>query len=537
MAYKTPGVYVEEISTLPPSVAEVATAIPAFIGYTQTGSGDSVEVAQISTMLEYEARFGGPKLADYEIVARNGAIDSISRKPTKHFLYEALSLYFKNGGGRCYVVSIGDHDDEPSVDRFSAGLTELQRHDEPTLIVMPEAVDLNMSSYGTLAQAALAQCMALKDRFVILDVPAGDVDGFRDDATGTHALAYGAAYHPYIQTTLVHRYGPETVSVIGGDAAATWSVTLGGIEIRYTGEAAAPTVNTDAGAAESEPAFTLGGSQLDITNVSGRDGAAVVAAWALFAADNDTGGFSIVASNTSSAAIELTAGAVSLVQGEPAGVSLGSLQTSDTALYNAIKKALANERMILPPSAAVAGVYARTDRDRGVWKAPANVSLSAVIGPIARITADEQESLNVEPTSGKSINAIRGFTGKGTLVWGARTLAGNDNEWRYVSVRRLFIMIEESTKKASAFAVFEPNDAGTWLKVKGMIESFLYDLWERGALQGGSPGQAYFVNVGLGKTMTSQDVLEGRMIVEIGVAAVRPAEFVVLRFSHKLAEA
>ena len=158
----------------------------------------------------------------------------------------------------------------------------------------------------------------------------------------------------------------------------------------------------------------------------------------------------------------------------------------------------------------------------------------AVLGPVTKVTNDDQDLLNVDPTGGKSINAIRDFTGKGTLVWGARTLAGNDNEWRYVAVRRLFIMIEESTKKATAFAVFEPNDQSTWLKVKAMIESYLYGLWQQGALAGAKPEAAYYVQVGLGTTMTPQDVLEGRMIVEIGVAAVRPAEFIVLRFSHKL---
>ena len=101
-------------------------------------------------------------------------------------------------------------------------------------------------------------------------------------------------------------------------------------------------------------------------------------------------------------------------------------------------------------------------------------------------------------------------------------------------MRRLFITVEESVKKASAFAVFEPNVQLTWLKVKGMIESYLYGLWQKGALAGASSGDAYYVNVGLGTTMTPQDVLEGRMIVEIGIAAVRPAEFIILRFSHKL---
>jgi phage tail sheath protein FI len=163
--------------------------------------------------------------------------------------------------------------------------------------------------------------------------------------------------------------------------------------------------------------------------------------------------------------------------------------------------------------------------------------MNGVIAPVKFITDEEQGDLNIDVNAGKSINAIRAFTGKGVLVWGSRTLAGNDNEWRYVPVRRLFIMVEESVKKASAFAVFEPNVAATWLKVKGMVESYLYSLWERGALAGSKAEQAYFVNIGLGKTMTPQDVLEGRMIVEVGLAAVRPAEFIVLRFMHRLQQA
>ena len=223
--------------------------------------------------------------------------------------------------------------------------------------------------------------------------------------------------------------------------------------------------------------------------------------------------------------------------GAPPPNTLAALRLTDTARYNQVKDALTRKRVTLPPSATMAGIYSRVDRDRGVWKAPANVSVMAVVSADKKMTDADQEGLNVDPTAGKSINAIRDFTGKGTLVWGARTLAGNDNEWRYVPVRRLFIAIEENTRKASAFAVFEPNDATTWLKVRGMIESYLYSLWERGALAGSTPEAAYYVHVGLGKTMTAQDVLEGRLIVEIGIAAVRPAEFVVLRFMHKLQQA
>ncbi|MFV8751777.1 phage tail sheath family protein [Nannocystaceae bacterium ST9] len=432
--YKTPGVYVEEISTLPPSVAEVATAIPAFIGYTAKGKAGAVEIAEVSTLLEYELRFGKAPATAFRTDAA-GNVTAPAALP-EWLLWYAINLYFKNGGGRCYVVSVDNHAAELDKARFEAGLTELEREDEPTLIVMPEAVALDQTDFDDLNQQALALCAKLADRFAILDVKDGDVANSRT-GYGSDNLAYGAAYHPYLSTSINFVYDEATVQIGAGDSAPT----------------------------------------------------------------------------------------------------LASLKSTNTSLYNQIKKNLADQRVTLPASPAVAGIYARVDRERGVWKAPANVGVMSVIGPSTQITHEQQENLNVDATTGKSINAIRAFAGRGTLVWGARTLAGNDNEWRYVPVRRLFIMIEESAKKASAFAVFEPNDATTWLKVKGMIESYLYGLWEQGALQGAKPDDAYYVNVGLGKTMSAQDVLEGRMNVEIGIAAVRPAEFIVLRFSHKLAEA
>lgn len=190
----------------------------------------------------------------------------------------------------------------------------------------------------------------------------------------------------------------------------------------------------------------------------------------------------------------------------------------------------------MPPSAAIAGVYCTVDSTRGVWKAPANVSLTAVTSVTQKITHEEQGELNVDAQSGKSINAIRTFEGRGILVWGARTLAGNDNEWRYVNVRRFYNFVEESVQKATGQFVFEANDANTWVRVSTMIENFLTNLWRQGALAGATPQEAFFVKVGLGTTMTFDDVLNGIMNVEIGLAPVRPAEFIVLKFSQKMQE-
>ena len=233
--------------------------------------------------------------------------------------------------------------------------------------------------------------------------------------------------------------------------------------------------------------------------------------------------------------------ALTMVQGYVDGSAGTSIEATDLAkifsneFESNLKALLEKQKVTLPPSGAVAGVYAQIDSTRGVWKAPANVSLNAVIEPAAKISNSEQDGMNIHPT-GKSINAIRAFTGKGVMVWGARTLDGNSNEWRYVSTRRFFNMAEESIKKATEQFVFEPNDANTWVKVRAMIENYLTTLWRQGALAGAKPEEAFFVKVGLGQTMTALDILEGRMIVEIGMAAVRPAEFIILKFTHKMQE-
>ncbi len=198
-------------------------------------------------------------------------------------------------------------------------------------------------------------------------------------------------------------------------------------------------------------------------------------------------------------------------------------------IFRHIPKAI--NSLIVPPSGAIAGTYTRIDRTNGIWYAPANVNLKGVLGPALRLNNVDQSELNVHYT-GKSINVLRGFRGKGTMIFGARTLAGNDLEWRYISVRRLFINIEETLKKAIEPYLFETNDRNTWVKIKSLAYNYLTLQWRSGALKGETSEQAFYIKVGLGETMSSQDVLEGRMIVEIGLAAVRPAEFIVLTITQ-----
>ncbi|MGP3004294.1 phage tail sheath family protein [Serratia bockelmannii] len=195
-----------------------------------------------------------------------------------------------------------------------------------------------------------------------------------------------------------------------------------------------------------------------------------------------------------------------------------------------------NSDIDAPPSGAVAGVYARVDRQRGVWKAPANVEIIGA-SPKFKVSDAVDAACNVPTSGGKAVNVIRAFRGTGPLIWGARTLNADSGAWRYVPVRRLFNAAERDIKTAMSMALFEPNSAPTWERVRGAVESYVHGLWRQGALQGESPAQAYFVHIGLGTTMTQDDINNGRMIVKVGLAAVRPAEFIVLQLTQDVVPA
>jgi uncharacterized protein len=470
--YKTPGVYIEEIPKFPPSVAQVETAIPVFIGYTEKAGLDGTplptetistivvtEAKRITSLLEYESYFGRTPMETFDVIIdeiyKDGTTELKKRvitatvpAPSTQTMYYHMQMYFANGGGPCYIISVGNTTGTTIARaNLAAGLQMAERYDEPTLLVFPQAVHVaNAGDAGDLYDAALLQAGNLKDRFVVMDCFGDDPQNVRDEI-GTTNLKYGAAYHPFLRTSLNYLYD---VTV-----AANFSIAL----------------NKDL---DDDGTFE----------------------------DTGTPDFSALS----------------------------------TELQSLVKLELDKLRVTLPPSATVVGAYALTDSTRGVWKAPANVSLNMVSGLTKQVTDEAQGGLNVDVDAGKSINVIRAFTGKGILIWGARTLAGNDNEWRYIPVRRFFNMVEESCKKASEGFVFEPNDSGTWVRVQGMLENFLTTLWRQGALQGAKPEHAFYVAVGLNKTMTALDILEGRLIIEIGMAVVRPAEFIILRFSHKMAE-
>lgn len=200
-----------------------------------------------------------------------------------------------------------------------------------------------------------------------------------------------------------------------------------------------------------------------------------------------------------------------------------------------VSSGLTGNKITLPSTPAIAGIFIHTDKTKGIWKAPANINIAGVYELKELISDQDQEHISIDEIGGKSVNTIRSFTGKGNaIVWGARTLAGNDNEWRYIPVRRFIMMIETSVKKGLQQFVFEPDDNNTWTKVRNSVENFLMQYWKNGALQGSLTSHAFYVKCGLGTTMTNQDILEGKLIVEIGLAVIRPAEFIILRFTQLL---
>ena len=176
------------------------------------------------------------------------------------------------------------------------------------------------------------------------------------------------------------------------------------------------------------------------------------------------------------------------------------------------------------------GIYARSDIQRGVWKAPANEIVSGLTKFEANINKARQDVLNPE-----GINALRFFEGRGSRVWGARTMT-SDPEWKYVNVRRFFIFLEHSIDKSTQWAVFEPNNERLWANVRHTIEDFLLVQWRDGALMGSKPDEAYFVRCDR-TTMTQNDLDNGRLICLIGVSPVKPAEFVIFRIGQWTADA
>jgi len=527
---KTPGVYIVEKNAFPNSVVEVATAVPAFIGYTEKADNRGKSLRnkpwRVTSMAEFHQYFGfapdpqfkiDPKPANSPAEAdfSQGSTDYLlTQTAGNYLLYRSMRLFYQNGGGPCYIVSVGGYTDDIEADKLQKGVGLLIKEQEPTMVVIPETVLLSEANSISTQQSALAHCGGkMKSRVAILDIwggdkdrqdPAGDcIDNFRS-ALGINYLDFAAAYYPWVNTTIVQDNDLNYENIANKDV----------LQNLLRSEAGMPDIidkNTPPKVAQQFQAIN------EITELD----AGAKAEKPKAEKSKDDKGKAEKADQGSNEDLE--------AQKFLLGKSLAAM----SPLYGSILGAIKNRLNLLPPAAAMAGIYTMVDNSRGVWKAPANVSLSAVVSPSVNISHDEQEDLNVT-TQGKSINAIRSFIGEGTLVWGARTLDGNSLDWRYINVRRTMIMLEESIRLATKAYVFEPNDANTWVTIRSMIRNFLTGIWKRGGLAGAVPDDAFSVHVGLGETMTSEDILEGILRVTVLVAVSRPAEFIEITFQQQM---
>lgn len=518
---KSPGVYINEINAFPNAVVPIATAVPAFIGYTPQAMYEGKSYTNVPTKItsfadfqtifcyedpappadskkQYEPQYylvkqeGKPEKGDYIMIAGD-YYSIVPDASTIYYLYNSVKLFYNNGGGDAYIVSVGTYG-PPSgtpmtpgdqiinanvqLTDLTSGLALLKNEQEPTMYICPEATLLSVDNNASLMQEMLLQSSTMQTAVSIFDIIGGrdpdpimymdDIETFRN-GTGANGLDYGTAYYPFVGTTIMQ------------------------------------------------------GSDIDYTNLFGGDIKQLEPLLSPASSPNETA--KSILSNIESP------------PGDPLTVSQynNSLVVASPTYSMIINSVLANAN-ILPPSGGMAGVITKTDNEVGPWQAPANTSIVSVASLPIKLSEAQQGDLNVDAISGKAVNAIRFFNGLGILVWGARTLDANSLDWRYLSVRRTMNFLEQSCKLAANAYVFEPNTKNTWEAVKAMIGGFLTDIWKQGGLQGASAADAFSVECGLGVTMTGEDILKGFMNVTIKVAVVRPAEFIVLTFQQQMAK-
>ncbi|MFZ5636420.1 MAG: phage tail sheath family protein [Pseudomonadota bacterium] len=504
---------------LPNADAPVATAVPAFIGYTPRADLHGVSCicmpVRIRSFEEFAAYFllpSAPAPADpvrqyrpqYYLVSQTsvpavgaslrigGTVYAVLPDPaTLHHLYNSVRLFYLNGGGEAWIVSVGVYGpasgkpltapDAPTINPnivladLLRGLERLKQVQEPTLYLCPDAILLSAQDNATLMQAMLAQAQAMRTAVCLFDVINADrptpdrypqdIAAFRS-ATGDTGLDFGIAYYPFIGTSLMN-------------------------------------------------------DELDFRNLFGGDLEPLAAL------------IDPPAHRPSAETMRLDEIREALRSGRPVESTADAALRSISPIYAEILRQVQSLAGLLPPSGAMAGVYATNDAEAGVWQAPANVGIVGADSLPIELTDSQQAPLNVDAITGKSINAIRFFNGQGILVWGARTLDGNSEDWRYLAVRRAAIFLEQSMKRIACAHAFSPNDANTWSAVQAAIVAFLTEVWKRGGLQGATPADAFRVTVGLGETMTSDDLLDGVMRVTALVALTHPAEFIVITFEQQ----
>lgn len=574
--YLSPGVYVEEYDSGAVPMQGVSTSTAGFIGLAQRGPVVG-KPQLVTSFADYKRAFGG-----YLSEAKFGEA---------RFLPYAVEQFFINGGSRAYIMRVAA--EGAAAAKATAGVLQIEAANPgewgnkirvtveasskaKTQVIAVNGADLKLKNAEGFNQGdvvelfdgkakAYATIVSSLDNIVTLDAPC--TLNVADEKIGTPKyiktceLTLTVKLDDVVETYANVSLCPEAGNFVSARTRKSDLVTVAVTEAKAP---AAPKEGKEEKApapakAGATPIELVGGAAV-IALAGGSDGkVANVNPSIYMGADNGPGKRSGLAAflenvDVSIMAIpgvtapEVQAALIAYCENCKScfailDVPIDRKKTNDVVefrdMYDTTYAAmyhpwlemfdpLAKRSAYFPPSGAMAGIYARTDNERGVHKAPANEIVRGCTGLSCNYNEGEQDILNP-----KGVNLIRAFTGRGIRVWGARTMSSN-GLWKYVNVRRLYIYIEESIKANTNWVVFEPNSEVLWGRVTRTIEMFLATCWRSGALAGSTPSEAYFVECGP-TTMTQDDIDNGRLICNIGIAAVKPAEFVIFRITQHTA--
>lgn len=574
--YLSPGVYVEEYDSGAVPMQGVSTSTAGFIGLAQRGPVVG-KPQLVTSFADYKRAFGG-----YLSEAKFGEA---------RFLPYTVEQFFINGGSRAYIMRVAA--EGAAAAKATAGVLQIEAANPgewgnkirvtveasskaKTQVIAVNGADLKLKNADGFNQGdvvelfdgkakAYATIVSSLDNIVTLDAPC--TLNVADEKIGTPKyiktceLTLTVKLDDVVETYANVSLCPEAGNFVSARARKSDLVTIAVTEAKAP---AAPKEGKDEKApapakAGVTPIELVGGAAV-IALAGGSDGkVANVSPNVYMGEDNGPGKRSGLAAFLENVDVSIMAiPGVTAPEVQAAliahcenckscfailDVPIDRKKTNDVVefrdMYDTTYAAmyhpwlemfdpLAKRSAYFPPSGAMAGIYARTDNERGVHKAPANEIVRGCTGLSCNYNEGEQDILNP-----KGVNLVRAFTGRGIRVWGARTMSSN-GLWKYVNVRRLYIYIEESIKANTNWVVFEPNSEVLWGRVTRTIEMFLATCWRSGALAGSTPSEAYFVECGP-TTMTQDDIDNGRLICNIGIAAVKPAEFVIFRITQHTA--
>jgi phage tail sheath protein FI len=503
--YLTPGVYVEEVPSASKPIEGVSTSVAAFVGLAPGGPINTP--MRISNWTQFAKIFGDPNEPD------NG--------PFMEGAYLAHSVYgfFQNGGTLCWIVRVGDEGGRAAA-----------------RAALPAAADTSVEAYRVVALEGADGDVKVE---LTEEPSAGDKDG---DQTYKMVVSSGGEQEEHSGLSL--KKGRTNIATKVNSASKL-------VKVEETGGAL-----PEAQRAPATGTYTLSVPSIDpgrvkpthfegdVARRQGMGGLAAVDEITIVCMPDimtlSTNGDDTQMRDLQGKMIahcENAGDRMAIIDCPPDMLPQDILEwRMNTAGYDSkfaalyypwieVQNPLTNQPMLIPPSGHVAGVWCRTDSNRGVHKAPANEVAMGVNGLGFQITQAEQGGLNKV-----GINCIRSFPGRGIRIWGARTLS-SDPEWRYINVRRLFNYVAESIMEGTQWSVFEPNDEKLWIQLKIAVSNFLTRTWNEGALFGSSPSEAFFVKCD-SETNPPEVIEAGQVICEIGIAPVKPAEFVIFRLSQ-----